>query len=159
MTVDQLVTEFLAFAGYNWRDSIPEDVPGAWIEELSDIPTPLLQEALKRARGLVFPPNIGDVRRISEGIAESRMIRGDAPANRRLLDRGDKPPDWAPLTAEESAALFQKFRSTVAATDSENRVARAVPMFKQEANLRKLRQQAADLQRQFEQSKAKGEAG
>ncbi|MDD5199218.1 MAG: hypothetical protein PHC88_05390 [Terrimicrobiaceae bacterium] len=140
-----LVAEFFKFATFNWRDEMPEGTANAWAEELADIPIALLETALKRARRQKFMPNVGDVREIAASLESTARALAQAHRSRALLERGDKPPDWEPLAAEEQAALFGKFKTVVAQTAAEKKIPKAPVDL--EAQLRKLRKQAELLQR------------
>lgn len=144
----KLILEFLAFAGDNWERTLPKPIVNAWMEELAEYPVKLLEAAFKRARRSKFMPNIGDIVEIIDNFAEAQRM--SPISGRQLLDRGDKPPDWEPLTSEERAALYERLEIVA----HERRMPEATPRDPEE-QFRKLQQQKAQLLAEKLQRRAK----
>jgi hypothetical protein len=78
---------------------IPKDRVALYCRALQDIGETQLQYAFDLALMHLgdFPPSVETIRNYSEQW-QPRDVIGDS---RHILGRGDKPPDWEPLSAEE----------------------------------------------------------
>jgi len=80
------------------------------VEGLNDIGLPALRYAFKEAlRNLgTFLPSIGEIRQWASCWTPEHEAITDT---RRILDRGDKPPDWEPLEPGETERLLAAIKA------------------------------------------------
>ena len=143
------ILELLLSISATFTVRIPAETQTIYTQLLAPFPPAALQEGVDCVirqwdKPCMFPPPSFILERVSEA---ARMNV------RAVLDRGDKPPNWEPLTAEEHADLFQKFRETLHREDERNRMPdtgkeKSAEQRWEESRARQLKALAELLQRQ-----------